>query len=164
MERPRHFEDYAVGEVRKTSGRTITETDFVVHAGHTGDFFPHHMDAEFIEGLEFGQRIAHGTMTFAIGIGLTATEINPLAFTYGYERLRFPKPVFIGDTIHTELTIAALDDRSQAPQLRPDDRASAGAQPARRDRAGVPSHLPGAAAGGSTVLTDAVPPPPPEPR
>ena len=48
-------------------------------------------------------------MTFAIGIGLTASEINPLAFTYGYERLRFPKPVFIGDTIHTVLTIGALE-------------------------------------------------------
>lgn len=110
MERPRHFEDYTLGETRVTQGRTITETDFVVHAGHTGDFFPHHMDAEFMKDTPFGQRIAHGTMTFAIGIGLTASEINPLAFTYGYERLRFPKPVFIGDTIHTEVTIAALED------------------------------------------------------
>jgi len=110
MERPRHFEDYAVGEARKTSARTITETDIVVHAGHTGDFFPHHMDAEAMKASQWGQRIAHGTMTFAIGIGLTASEINPLAFTYGYERLRFPKAVFIGDTIHTVLTIAALVD------------------------------------------------------
>lgn len=110
MENPRYFEDFALGEKRRTNGRTITETDFVVHAGHTGDFFPHHMDAEFMKDHAFGQRIAHGTMTFAIGIGLTASEINPLAFTYGYERLRFPKPVFIGDTIHTELTISALDD------------------------------------------------------
>ena len=110
MERPRHFEDYAVGETRTTYGRTITETDFVVHAGHTGDFFPHHMDAEAMNASQWGQRIAHGTMTFAIGIGLTASEINPLAFTYGFERLRFPKPVFIGDTIHTVLTISAVKD------------------------------------------------------
>jgi acyl dehydratase len=109
MERPRYFEDYAVGEMRLTHGRTITETDFVVHAGHTGDFFPHHMDAEAMKSSPWGQRIAHGTLTFAIGIGLTASEINPLAFTYGYERLRFPKPVFIGDTIHTRLTIAQLE-------------------------------------------------------
>ena len=80
MERPRYFEDYVVGESRSTTGRTITETDFVVHAGHTGDFFPHHMDAEAMKASEWGQRIAHGTMTFAIGIGLTASEINPLAF------------------------------------------------------------------------------------
>ena len=68
------------------------------------------MNAEFMKRSEFGQRIAHGTMTFAIGIDLAASEINPLAFTYGYERLRFPKPVFIGDTIRTELTITALED------------------------------------------------------
>lgn len=115
MERPRHFEDYTLGEVRATHGRTITETDFVVHAGHTGDFFPHHMDAEFMKASPFGQRIAHGTMTFAIGIGLTAGEINPLAFTYGYERLRFPKPVFIGDTIHTRLTVSELADDPKRP-------------------------------------------------
>ena len=116
MEQIVYFEDYEVGSSRITSGRTITETDFVVHAGHTGDFFPHHMDAEFMKGSEFGQRIAHGTMTFAIGIGLTATEINPLAFTYGYERLRFPRPVFIGDTIHTTLTIAGLDPDPKRPE------------------------------------------------
>jgi acyl dehydratase len=110
MERARHFEDYVVGEKRSTFARTITDADFVIHAGHTGDFFPHHMDAETMKSSPWGQRIAHGTMTFAVGIGLTAGEINPLAFTYGYERLRFPKPVFIGDTIHTELTISKLED------------------------------------------------------
>jgi acyl dehydratase len=113
---PKYFEDYIVGETRQTSGRTITETDFVVHAGHTGDFFPHHLDAEFAKTTSFGQRIAHGTMTFAIGIGLTAAQINPAAFTYGYERLRFPKPVFIGDTIHTRLTIASREADTQRPQ------------------------------------------------
>ncbi len=114
MERPRYFEDYQLGETRKTYGRTITETHFVVHARHTGDFFPH-MDAEAMKGTPWGQRIAHGTMTFAIGIGLTASEINPLAFSYGYERLRFPKPVFIGDTIHTELSITALEPDPKRP-------------------------------------------------
>ncbi len=114
-ERPRFFEDYEVGEVRQTHGRTITETDFVVHAGHTGDFFPHHMDAEAMKSTAFGQRIAHGTMTFAIGIGLTASEINPHAFTYGYERLRFPKPVFIGDTIHTRLTVTEASADPKRP-------------------------------------------------
>ena len=109
MERLRYFEEFTVGETRETFGRTITETDFVVHAGHTGDFFPHHMDAEFMKSSPFGQRIAHGTMTFAIGIGLTAREINPAAFTYGYERLRFPKPVFIGDTIRTRITVSSKE-------------------------------------------------------
>jgi len=115
MERLRYFEQIIVGETRESFGRTITETDFVVHAGHTGDFFPHHMDAEFMKSSSFGQRIAHGTMTFAIGIGLTAHEINPAAFTYGYERLRFPKPVFIGDTIRTRAVVSAKEPDPKRP-------------------------------------------------
>jgi monoamine oxidase len=115
MEKTEYFEDYTVGAERNTSGRTITETDVVVHAGHSGDFFPHHMDAEFARTTAFGQRIAHGTMTFAIGIGLTAGQINPVAFSYGYDRLRFPKPVFIGDTIHTRVTIKSKEEDAKRP-------------------------------------------------
>ncbi len=100
-----YFEDYEIGAQRNTFGRTITEADFVVHAGHTGDFFPHHMDKEWCATQEFGQRIAHGTMIFSIGIGLTASVINPVAFSLGYDRLRFLKPVHIGDTIHTEVEV-----------------------------------------------------------
>lgn len=111
----RYFEDYAVGHVRQTFGRTITETDFVVHAGHSGDFFPHHMDEEFARGTPFGRRIAHGTMVLTIGVGLTAGVINPVAFTYGYDRIRFVKPVFIGDTIHTVLTIHEKTPDSKRP-------------------------------------------------
>lgn len=110
MTQTQYFEDYVVGTSRVTSGRTISEADLVIHAGHTGDYFPHHVDAEFARQTRFGQRIAHGTMTFAIGIGLTANQINPVAFTYGYDRLRFPKPVFIGDTLHTRITIKHKED------------------------------------------------------
>jgi len=105
---PRYLEDFVLGETRETFGRTLTETDFVVHAGHTGDFFPHHVDAEFAKSLPAGQRIAHGTMVFSIGIGLTASVINPVSFSYGYDRLRFVKPVFIGDTIHSRLSITGV--------------------------------------------------------
>ena len=110
MEQTTYFEDYEIGSSRTTYGRTITETDFVVHAGHTGDFFPHHMDAEFMKTQAFGQRIAHGTMVFSIGVGLTASIINPVAFSYGYDRLRFVRPAFIGDTIHTRTTIISKED------------------------------------------------------
>jgi acyl dehydratase len=110
-----YFEDYKVGGQRVTSGRTITETDIVIHAGHTGDFFPHHVDAEFARQTQFGQRIAHGTMTFSIGIGLTASQINPVAFTYGYDKLRFPKPVFIGDTLRTRVTIKEKREDPKRP-------------------------------------------------
>ncbi len=112
-----YFEDYELSNQRITYGRTITETDFVVHAGHTGDFFPHHMDAEFAKTLPGGQRIAHGTMIFAIGVGLTATLINPVAFSYGYDRLRFVRPVHIGDTIRTRVTISAKEDDPKRTNL-----------------------------------------------
>ncbi|MGN7805456.1 MaoC/PaaZ C-terminal domain-containing protein [Ensifer sp. 22521] len=111
-----HFEDYELGHERLTTGRTITETDFVVHAGHTGDFFPHHMDAEFAKTLPGGQRIAHGTMIFSIGVGLTAWLINPVAFSYGYDRLRFVRPVHIGDTIRTRVIISAKEDDPKRPK------------------------------------------------
>ncbi len=115
MEHPQYFEDYRIADCRRTLGRTITETDIVVHAGHSGDFFPHHMDAEFCRTQPFGKPIAHGTMTFAIGIGLTASQINPHAMTYGYERLRFPNPVFAGDTIRTTVTIGRKADDAKRP-------------------------------------------------
>jgi acyl dehydratase len=99
------FEDYTVGETRETLGRTITETDIVLHAGQTGDFYPHHMDAEWCKTQDFKQRIAHGTLIFSVAVGMTAGAINPEAFSYGYDRLRFIKPVFIGDTIHVRVTI-----------------------------------------------------------
>ena len=107
------FEDYQINDKRVTLGRTITETDFVVHAGHTGDFFPHHMDEEWCKTQPFKKPIAHGTLIFTIGIGLTAEVINEVAMTYGYEKLRFTKPVFIGDTIKTTVTIKEKKDHKK---------------------------------------------------
>lgn len=107
------FEAFEIGHSRISTGRTITETDIVLHAGQSGDFYPHHMDAEWCATQPFKQRIAHGTLTFTIGVGQTAAGINPLAMTYGYEKLRFPKPVFIGDTIRTKITIAEKRDHKR---------------------------------------------------
>jgi acyl dehydratase len=104
------FEDYEVGYERKTFGRTITESDIVIHAGQTGDHFPHHMDAEWCKTQDFGQRIAHGTLVFSVGIGMTASTINPRAMSYGYDRLRFIRPVFINDTITVTARIAEKRD------------------------------------------------------
>lgn len=111
----RYFEDYRQGSVRRTLGRTITEADIVIHAGQTGDFYPHHMDVEWCRAQEFGQRVAHGTLIFSVAVGMTAGDVNPLAFSYGYDRLRFVKPVFIGDTIQCNVTIA-----EQRPHKRPE--------------------------------------------
>ena len=104
------FEDYEIGFERRSFGRTVTEADIVIHAGQTGDHFPHHMDAEWCATQEFGQRIAHGTLVFSIGVGLTASTINPRAMSYGYDRLRFIRPVMIGDTITATARIAEKRD------------------------------------------------------
>ncbi|MBP3963844.1 MaoC family dehydratase [Paenibacillus lignilyticus] len=104
------YDDYEIGAVRNTFGRTITETDIVLHAGQTGDFYPHHMDAEWCKTQPFGQRIAHGTLVFSVGVGMSAGELNPEAFSYGYDKLRFTKPVFIGDTISVRITISEKRD------------------------------------------------------
>jgi acyl dehydratase len=105
---PAHFEDYQVGSTRTTGGRTITEADIVAHAGQSGDFYPHHVDAEWCRTQPFGERIAHGTLVFTVAVGLAAGAINPHAMSYGYDALRFVKPVKIGDTIRSSVTISAL--------------------------------------------------------
>lgn len=112
----RYFEDYAVGETNLTSGRTITEADIVLHAGQTGDFFPHHMDAAWCATQPFKQRIAHGTLVFSVGIGMAASVINPHSMSYGYDRLRFIAPTFIGDTIRVRSTIVEKRDHKRPEQ------------------------------------------------
>lgn len=116
--RERWFEDHEVGECRSTGGRTITETDIVQHAGQTGDFFPHHMDAEWCKTQPFGARIAHGTLILSIAVGMTAVDINPQSMSYGYDRIRFLKPVFIGDTITVSAQITSMTDHTRTPEER----------------------------------------------
>lgn len=109
----KYFEEFELNDVRITKGRTITETDIVLHAGQSGDFFPHHMDEEWCKTQSFKQRIAHGTLIFTVAIGLTADFVNEVSMTYGYERLRFIKPVFINDTIKVNITIKDKKDHKK---------------------------------------------------
>lgn len=111
----RYFEDYELNSRRETSGRTITETDIVIHAGQTGDFYPHHMNEEWCKTQPFGRRIAHGTLIFSVAVGMTAQVMNPRAMSYGYDRLRFIKPVFIGDTIRVAVTVTEKRDDPKRP-------------------------------------------------
>lgn len=110
-----YFEDYRLGTAHESYGRTVTETDIVAHAGQTGDFYPHHMDAEFCATQPFGQRMAHGTLILSMAIGMLAGEINEEAMSYGYDRVRFIRPVFIGDTIRARSEIIALRDHAKQP-------------------------------------------------
>ena len=110
------FEDYVVGASRQSTGRTITEADIVLHAGQTGDFFPHHMDREWCATQTFGRRMAHGTLILSVAVGMTADAINPRAMSYGYDRARFVRPVFIDDTVTVTAEIIAVGDHPRSPE------------------------------------------------
>src|ERR1700733_5144695 len=77
MTKTEYFEDYAVGAQRTTSGRTITEADVVIHAGHTGDYFPHHVDAEFARETPFGQRIPPAPIPFPLALASPPARSTP---------------------------------------------------------------------------------------
>jgi len=112
-----YFEEYELGSTRKSHGRTVTEADIVLHAGQTGDFYPHHMDAEFAKSLPGGQRMAHGTLILSMSVGMLAGEVNDHAMSYGYDRVRFIRPVHIGDTITSSSEIVALHDHVRQPEV-----------------------------------------------
>jgi acyl dehydratase len=109
------YEDYVIGQARQTTGRTMTEADIVLHAGQTGDFFPHHMDAEWCATQPFERRVAHGTLVMSMAVGMTAGDINPRAMSYGYDRVRFVRPVFIGDTLQVRAQITGKHDHRKRP-------------------------------------------------
>ena len=97
-----YFEDYEVGEVLVSPGRTITEADVVTFAGLSGDYTQLHTDEEFAKGTLFGRRIAHGVLVLSIATGLAARMgfIEGTALAFRELTCKFSQPVFFGDTIH----------------------------------------------------------------
>jgi acyl dehydratase len=105
-----YWEDLTVGTKYTTSSRTITEADVAAFAALTGDFNRVHVDAEYAKGTVFGQRIAHGMLVASFMAGLTSRSIpNQLMegalFGVLENRLKFPKPTFIGDTIRVDIEV-----------------------------------------------------------
>ncbi|MFQ5517745.1 MAG: MaoC/PaaZ C-terminal domain-containing protein [Acidimicrobiia bacterium] len=105
----RYWEGFTIGDTVDSRGITITEAHLVTWAGLTLDFYPLHMDAEYAAGTQFGRRIAHGPLTFAIAVGLmdrTGWAGDAAVAWLGVDNMRLPRPVFIGDTIrlHAEVT------------------------------------------------------------
>jgi acyl dehydratase len=109
----KYFEDFELNGKRQTGSRTVTAEDIDFHAKESGDYFPHHMDEVWCNTQPFKHRIAHGTLIFTIAIGLTADFVNEVSMTYGYERLRFIKPVFINDAINVRVTIKDKKDHKK---------------------------------------------------
>jgi len=112
------FEDFRVGEEFVTHGRTLAEADVANFAGVTGDINPLHMDEEYARKTRFGRRVPHGQLVFALALGLAERVMAPLfhgslvAF-YGVDRMRFIKPVFVGDTITLKRRVEGGEPRDE---------------------------------------------------
>ena len=105
-----------VGETA-TFSKTVGECDIYQFAGITGDFFPNHVNEQFMSQTTYGRRIAHGLLTLALS-STTSTVFatkslergnDYVPVSLGYDRVRFIKPVFIGDTVTIHYTIAEID-------------------------------------------------------
>lgn len=107
--------DFSVGQIREGLARTITADDISLHAEETGDFYPHHMDAEWCATQPFKKRMAHGTLVLSVMVGSLADEINEAAMSYGYDRVRFISPVFIDDSIRAFSEITAKREHPKKP-------------------------------------------------
>ena len=96
-----YYEDIVIGHRIRSIRRTISEGESMQFNALVLDMHPYVADEPFArdQGL-FGKRLVAGAFVFSAGLGLVATNcLN--AFSYGYDKLRFIKPVFIGDTIYT---------------------------------------------------------------
>lgn len=96
--------------------KTVSESDVMLFAGITGDFSPNHVDEEFMKNSAFGRRIAHGALlvgymsrTSSMIIERSVpSSINETPVSVGYDRIRFLKPVYLGDTITVNYTVEEI--------------------------------------------------------
>ncbi|PLR76259.1 enoyl-CoA hydratase [Bacillus sp. V3-13] len=95
---------FTVGQQASCS-KTITETDFVLFAGISGDFNPIHIDREYAKKTRFNQRIAHGLLTSSLLSQLLGMHLPGKGSVYMEQTIRFKAPVFIGDTITATATV-----------------------------------------------------------
>jgi len=109
-----YFEDFVLDSISTSRSRTVTEADVVNFAGLSGDFIELHVSEAYAAKGPFGKRIAHGALVFSISTGLTVQTVKiddtVIAF-YGMDKLRFTRPVFIGDTIHVVKKVIAKEQK-----------------------------------------------------
>ena len=105
------IEDIPVG-LKAQFSKTVGESDVYLFAGITGDLDPNHVDEEYCKSTPFGHRIAHGALI--VGYMSTASTLVLQGFggpivSLGYDRIRFVKPVLIGDTVTVNYEIVERD-------------------------------------------------------
>jgi acyl dehydratase len=113
-----YYEEFAVGQVlQHPLRRTVTEADNVLFSALTHNPSPLHLDEEFMKDSEFGQRLVNSCLTFSlmIGISVADTTMGTAIANLGCDEVRFPKPVFHGDTLRVETEVAAARESRSRP-------------------------------------------------
>lgn len=112
-----YWEEWEIGAEFVSPGRTVTEADITLFAGLSGDYNPLHVNEEYCKGTQFGSRIAHGPLVYAIAAGLLFQlhlyDDTLIAFL-GFENLKFTNPVKPGDTIHARIKVLEKRETSRA--------------------------------------------------
>ncbi|PSQ60294.1 monoamine oxidase [Halobacteriales archaeon SW_7_71_33] len=112
---PHHFEDFEVGQEFQSVGRTITEADFVNYSMFADDWTELHTNREYAADAEFGERVAHGPMTFVVATGLVhrtgIVERTVVAFL-GMNYMDIPAPVRTDDTVSLTMAVSEKRDLS----------------------------------------------------
>ncbi len=114
----RYYDEWRVGDrVEHSVTRTVTETDNVLISALTHNPQPMHLDHEAAAASEFGKPLVNSVYTFGlmIGVSVADTTLGTLVANLGYDELRFPSPVFIGDTLRSESECIALRDSNSRP-------------------------------------------------
>ncbi|HEX7709868.1 MAG TPA: MaoC family dehydratase [Sphingomonadaceae bacterium] len=114
----RFFDQWRVGDkIAHELRRTVTETDNLLFSTLTHNPQPLHLDAEAAKASEFGQILVNGTFTFALMVGISVgdTTLGTLIANLGYDEVRHPKPVFLGDTLRAETEVTDLRPSKSRP-------------------------------------------------
>ncbi len=112
------FEEFQIGMVFKHPiRRTITEADNVFFSAMTHNPAALHLDAEYAKTTEFGQRLVNSclTLSFMVGISVGDTTLGTSVANLGWDEVRFPKPLFHGDTIHVETEVLDMRPSKSRP-------------------------------------------------
>ncbi len=113
-----YFEEFEVGaSIPHALTRTVTETDNLMFTTMTHNPQPLHLDIEYAKATEFGQIVVNGLFTFALMVGVTVgdTTLGTLVANLGYDEVKMPKPVFIGDTLRFETVVADKRESKSRP-------------------------------------------------
>ena len=106
-----YFEDFSVGDSFPSPSKTITNAHFVAFVGLTGDNHPIHYDLEYCRERGFPERLSHGLLNAAqtaLGASELSPQVNECMIAFLEQSSRFLGPIYVGDTIHPELTVAEL--------------------------------------------------------